>query len=130
MVGQAILKVTSDAIERVLAHKSLTKDEEELTQILLQITELVNVGKFKKYSNWTSVKKSLLAQKDTVIHQLSNFSILVENSRISQEQTIDLKHAFIGASGSEATNEVMDPIREFLCEAFCLVDIVDDLLKC
>ena len=73
------------------------------------------------------MKSALASQKDTILHQLQNFSILVENRRISATQTAGLKEKFIAASGSEVTQDDIVPVREFLCEAFCLVDIVEEL---
>jgi len=59
---------------------------------------------------------------------LKNFSALVESNKITADVTKDIKEQFIQASSKNNISAELEPLREFLCEAFCLIDIVEELM--
>ena len=59
---------------------------------------------------------------------MNHFGDLVEANKIRATDTMAIKEDFIETSNSQdITTHLLEPIREFLCEAFCLVDIVEEL---
>lgn len=77
--------------------------------------------------SWAETRNTILENSYLVLHELKNFSDNVQNRRINSSQVANLKDSFISIS-QNANPEIIEPVREFLCEAFCLVDILDEIL--
>ena len=121
-IDEAYLKSLSDS-----ANTNLIDQEKELVIIFLNILDLVNEGTYSADLTWDQASEKIQNQANTV-HKIKNFAVLVENQRVNAGDVIDIKNRFISASPpAENASGQADPIRDFLCEFFCLVDIVEEL---
>jgi hypothetical protein len=92
----------------------------------LRLVDLVNDGEQSSHS-WEENKERLSSNSANVLHRMKNYAVLVEGGKTDAEQTAELKKAFIDTSASQQLSANFEPVREFLCEAFCLIDIIDEL---
>lgn len=61
-----------------------------------------------------------------ILHELKNYCDNVTNRGIQGSQIANLKDAFINIYTND-NPQLIDPVREFLCEAFCIIDILDEI---
>ena len=127
LIAKGIEKLSPEFIAKAVEQKELTEEDHKLFEILLQLVSLVSSGKLRTFSDWAEVKQSLLDQKEVLRHQLHNYAILVENGRIADEDIKTLKEDFTDAQPSEKGVPGIFDLRELLCEAFCLVDILNEI---
>ena len=91
----------------------------------------VHMASSKEYSgevSWEDTKMRILELNYQILHDLNHFSQNVQENRIDSAKVNALKEQFIHVSNNSQYNpELLEPIREFLCEAFCLVDILEEI---
>ena len=125
LVHKATEKVTQAYLEELVANESLTETDHDLVDIYFRIIDLVSDGESGS-QDWESNSKRLRETANKILHKMRNYPIIVQTQTISGHNQI--KEDFITTSGAEEiTVDSMEPMREFLCEAFCLIDIVEEL---
>lgn len=125
LLDKAISRVTKENLEK-LATVTANEDDQALVDILTRLLDLVNDGE-QSPATWDVNKERLSSSAAGLLHKMKNYAVLVEGNKVDGEQTAELKKAFIDTSASQALSTDFEPVREFLCEAFCLIDIIDEL---
>ena len=126
LIAKATEKVTKTYLEELGGNTSLTEADHTLVDLLFRLLDLVSDGE-SNTAAWEVNSQRLTESANQVIHKMRNYPIIVQSTPISGHN--EVKESFISASGNEGISvDVMEPLREFLCEAFCMIDIVEELL--
>ena len=96
-------------------------------QVHVQLVDLSTTGETKS-RDWESITHEFTEDVNSHILKLQNFSSLVESKKITADVTKEIKESFINASSKNTISAQLEPLREFLCEAFCLIDIIEELM--
>jgi len=125
LILKATEKVTQEYLESLGANTTLTEADQGLVDILFRLLDLVSDGESNSAS-WEVNSKRLRDNAKQVVHKMRNYPVIVQSQAIEGHH--EVKDEFIAASGQEGiTVESMEALREFLCEAFCMIDIVEEL---
>jgi hypothetical protein len=126
LLSKAIIKITPELLSEIASSQSLSDDDKKLVSIMTAFVHYAADPQHNDNFNWEDSRKTILENSYLVLHELKNFSDNVINRRIHGNQVSALKDTFISCSCNE-NPMIIDPIREFLCEAFCLIDILDEI---
>jgi len=112
-------------LESLGGNDTLTDADKGLVDILFRLIDLVSDGE-STAQTWEINSKRLRTGATQTLHKMRNYPVIVQSHPIEGHNSV--KEDFITASGSEEiTGETMESLREFLCEAFCMIDIVEEL---
>jgi hypothetical protein len=126
LIDKALARITKADLEAI-AKEELTEDDHALTDLVLRLLDLFNDGEQSAH-DWATNKERLSNNAASIIHKLKNYSVLAESNAATHDEEIRaLKDEFIRASSSQEHTASIEPLREFLCEAFCLIDIINEL---
>lgn len=125
LIAKATEKVTKEYLEGLGNNTNLTEADHGLVDILFRLLDLISDGE-SETASWETNSKRLRDNANQVVHKMRNYPVIVQSQPIEGHNQV--KDDFIGASGQEGiTVESMESLREFLCEAFCMIDIVEEL---
>ncbi len=126
LLAKAAAKVTAPLLREIATGAALSDVDQAL--VLAHETLLDTVeGRAAGEHPWEQTAGEWAEHADEQAARLSGFADLVERNRVSSEQTRAVKEQFIAASSQNDTSAQLEPLREFLCEAFCLIDIMEEL---
>lgn len=126
LIAKAAEKVTKEYLEALGANSTLTDADKGLVDIFYRLLDLVADGESESAS-WDANAERMRKNANGAVHKMRNYPVIVQSQSIKGHDSV--KEDFIAASGQEGiTVEIMEPMREFLCEAFCMIDIVEELL--
>lgn len=125
LIHKATEKVTKEYLEGLGNNNDLNEADHDLVDILFRLMDLVSDGESAP-GDWTANSGRLSNNANQLIHKMRNYPIIVQSTPIKGHNQI--KDDFISASGNQGiTVDAMESLREFLCEAFCMIDIVEEL---
>ena len=81
-------------------------------------------GKF----TWEQSHQAFTENPYRILHNLKSFAENTSSRSIQGPSIKTLKERFIATSAStQLSEQYVDAIREFLCEGFCYIDIIDEI---
>jgi hypothetical protein len=93
---------------------------------MISLVDLASGGHERE--GWEDSKVRIHENSYDILFNLQNFSENVQNRTLVGQTVHKLKEEFISASANNQLDpELSEPIREFLCEGFCLIDILDEI---
>jgi hypothetical protein len=131
MLGKDLIRTASNHITGQsifdLAHDNLLSiDDQQIVKTFIGLLELVNLGRPNSYPTWYKVQSSLSCTRDW-IDKIDDFERMIEHYSYSQREVSAYKDSFKKYAQKTSNKLYVSNIREFLCEAFCLLDIVNEL---
>ncbi|CAI2383932.1 unnamed protein product [Moneuplotes crassus] len=125
LLQKAGLKITSQAF-RQLASQTMNEYDYKILQIIFSLLLSIR-DKSDVTINSLGEIKHLLSNPDEVILLLNNLATLISEKSFSGKSTSQLRDEFVKASPYVSDNQIIGSIKEYLCESFCLIDIIEEI---
>lgn len=122
LINKAVDKVSAEGLKTIAA-SNLDQDEVDFLQIHMKLSDLAK-GESHTWT-WEQIKDVFQNNPDSHINDLKEFADKAEH--LTGESTGELKDSFIQIQNTKDLPDYLLPIREFDCEAFCLIDIQEEL---
>lgn len=126
LIRKAAHHITEESLLDLAHDHLLSYDDQQIVRTFIGLLELVNLGRTKSYPTWYTVQSSLELTRDW-IHKIDDFELMIEHYTYTQGEVSEYKENFKTYAQNTSNKGHIINIREFLCEAFCLLDIVNEL---
>ena len=126
LIREAANHITEESLLDLASDNHLSSNDQNLARTFLGLLELINYGNPKKYHSWHRVQSSLGFTQDW-IDKIDDFEIMIERYTFSKDLIQKLKTEFTKYAQYSSEKAYVANIREYLCEAFCLLDILEEL---
>ena len=104
----------------------LTYADEQILRVFIELLELISLGKCFVYSTLTNLRRELRYTRDW-IHRIDDFVYMIEKYSYPEYKMDELRQRFTRNSSEVSTKPYVTNIREYLWEAFCLIDIISEI---
>lgn len=126
LIRRAAGAITEESLLEVASDYHLSNDDRELIKVFIGLLELINHGRSHHYPTWTKVQSELGFTRDW-IHRVDDFERMIEHYAYPHYKVNDFKNSFTRYAQHSSNKPYVTNIREYLCEAFCLLDILNEL---
>lgn len=128
MLDKAVNWINAQLLKEIVDAKSLNADDREIITIMHGLIEVAadkeSDGKF----TWEQSHQAFTENPYRILHNLKSFAENTSSRSIQGPSIKTLKERFIATSAStQLSEQYVDAIREFLCEGFCYIDIIDEI---
>ena len=120
-------KLDDDYINKLKEHKDASDHDVSIANVFLQFLWMLNDNDGPStLKNWEQVVQHLDSK---IPDQLQNLERQIEDNKYDLETVDKLRNQFSMKSGEEEKTEkgLLHPIKEIICDAFCLVEILEEL---
>jgi len=128
LLDKAVNWINAQLLKEIVDAKSLNADDREIITIMHGLIEVAadkeSDGKF----TWEQSHQAFTENPYRILHNLKSFAENTSSRSIQGPSIKTLKERFIATSAStQLSEQYVDAIREFLCEGFCYIDIIDEI---
>lgn len=120
LLEKAISNIDQDSIERLKNYNEATDGELSTANVFFKMLAMLNNSDGLNASNW----RELSGFNEATLTQISNVSTQIEEINFKKEKVDTLRKEF---KMKNDENEDIKNLKEFLCETFCLIEIVQEL---
>jgi len=122
LIEKAISNIDQECIERLRNHQEATEDELNTANVFFNMLAMLNNTEEHNKIEWGSIT----GFNEDTLDQLHNSPTQIEESKYEKSQVVNLRNNF-KMKNEENENQDVKNLKEFLCEAFCLIEIVQEL---
>lgn len=129
---QAQKNINKDILQTYSESKTLTMGDKEVLRIYTQFLSLVGYkGAIPKSTElWEGLNSHLNGSAEDAINyedKMNQFIERVDYGVVRPSKYRHFKQEFVDATSLDEGSPEIKPIKDYLCEAFCLVDIISEL---
>lgn len=126
LIGRASDKISAQMYTNITSDKHLNNNDHRIVQIFLSLLLTARDNEDRTVSTWTDALEILAEPR--LIHSLQeSFAELIQDENFASSNTIIFRDAFVEESPYDPKNYIINSIKEYLCEAFWLIDILEEL---
>ncbi len=128
LLNKAVTKISAEHIKEIHEAKGLSLEDKDLISVMHGLVEVAADPATNGDFSWDQTNTALGENPYRLLHNLKTFSENVQKQNLSGPKVKHLKDKFILASQStQLTERYTEAVREFLCEGFCLIDIIEEI---
>ena len=122
---KAIGNIDDDYINQLKEHEDASEQEINACKVFFKVIWMLNNTKDTgSLDNWDEISKNF---NESLQQELQQVPENIEQRRYDKEEVDNLREEFKIKAESGEDKGLMHNIKEFLCEAFCLIEIVEEL---
>ena len=122
LLDQAAGNINSDYFKKLSDHTSDTPEDLNAVNVFLDLVNYLNGSEFESYTSWAEATAKM---DDQLAEKAKNLPSKIEDREYNKNAINDLKERFKDRSDDQ--NDLLHHIKEYLCEAFCLIEIIEEL---
>ncbi|CAI2362035.1 unnamed protein product [Moneuplotes crassus] len=126
LIREAANHITEESLRDLVADNDLSPADQSIIKTFIGLLELINHGKPKEYLAWHRIQTSLSFTEDW-INRIDDFETMIEHYTFPQELINGYKEEFKRHAQLSSDKAYVSNLREYLCEAFCLLDILEEI---
>ncbi|CAI2383911.1 unnamed protein product [Moneuplotes crassus] len=119
-------KITSDNYRELARIQSLNEYDYKILQIMFSLLFSIR-NKSDCIINSLDRIDHMLNDCGEVLLLQSDFDLMIEKNHFSSKSTVQFRDEFVKVSPYNSANPTISCIKEYLCEAFCLIDIIEEI---
>ena len=133
ILGCKLINKVSDQINQnmyrnLMMDQYLNNNDHRIIQIFLSLLFTVkDATDAIVVSTWTDATEILEKSPQEIHTMQSNFASMIKTQNFNCEITGRFREAFVEESLYDPKNYIVNHIKEYLCEAFCLIDIIREI---
>lgn len=122
---KAISNIDDEYINQLKEQESVSENEINTCKVFFKMVKMLNdIKDTDGLDNWENIVKHF---DDKLQDQLKEVPEQIEQRNYVKDEVVQLREEFKVKTESGDEGGIMHNIKEFLCEAFCLVEIVEEL---
>lgn len=123
LLDKAIANITSEYLSNLSNHDDASVNEINCSNVFLKLVGHLNgTDNSEENKTWENISKQL---NNSILAQINTVSDKIESGSYDIDTVNSLKNEF--KDRSDDNHDIMHNIKEFLCEAFCLIEIVEEI---
>jgi hypothetical protein len=126
LLNKAAKNITESTLLDISSDNNITWADQQLIRSFISVLELINNGRVEYYPDW-AVIQSELKSTNFWLTKVDNLEYMIDEYAFSYYKIDELKQNFTRLAPDSSNKAYVATIREFLLEAFCLIDIVEEL---
>jgi len=125
LLQKAIDNIDNRYINSLRDHRDASDQEASAGRVFVKMLSMLGGREPQgELENWEEISQSF---DETLRDRLSRVPDQIEDRRYDKDEVDKLRDDFKMKTGAEEERGVMHNIKEFLCEAFCLIEIVEEI---
>lgn len=124
LLEKAIRNIDEDCLNNLRNHQDASQHEINSANVFFKMLNMLNNAESQDYESWDQIKDNF---NDGLIEDLQNASQQIEESNLDKEKVDHLREQFRMKGDNQQEADSIRNLKEFLCEAFCLIEIVQEL---
>jgi hypothetical protein len=126
LLNKSVAKIDKKVYQSLLYNTRMSGDDYRILQIMLSLLFSIKHNSDVFIDTIESTNHQL-RNYDQIIEMQDDFDKLIQMPEFNSKSTAKFRDSFVQCSSYEPTMESIIAIKEYLCEAFCLIDIVEEL---
>jgi hypothetical protein len=122
LLDQAASNITPDYFKKLSEHKDASSEDLTAAHVFVALISHLNGNDIHQHQTWDEATQGMDEQ---LIESAKNILDQIEDRKYDREVINNLKEEF--KDRSDDKNDMLHNIKEYLCEAFCLVEIIEEL---
>lgn len=128
LLNKAVNGITAQHLKDIVDAKDLTNDDKSVIQIMHGLIEVAADKENEGIFTWDQTHTALNENPYRILHNLRSFAENSSSQNIQGPRVRALKDRFIQTTqDAQFTEKYIEAVREFLCEGFCFIDILDEI---
>lgn len=125
LLQKAIDNINRDYINALARHRDAADHEISTGRVFLKMLSMLSGRDLEgALDNWEELSQHF---DESLQGRLERVPDQIEDRRYNKDEVDKLREDFKMKAGAEEERGVMHNVKEFLCEAFCLIEIVEEL---
>ena len=125
LLQKAIDSINNDYINSLRGHRDASDQEISAGKVFVKMLSMLGGREPQgELENWEEISQNF---DETLQDRLNRVPDQIEDRRYDKDEVDILRDDFKMKTGAEEDRGIMRNVKEFLCEAFCLIEIVEEM---
>lgn len=120
LLDKAVSNINQDCFDRLVNYQGANEEELETANVFFKVLAMLNNSDSETVDEWAN----LPGFNEVTLTQLEGVATKIEGGNFEKEKVDKLREEF---KMKNDENQDIQNLREFLCESFCLIEIVQEL---
>ena len=124
LLEKAIRNIDDDCLNNLKNHQDASQHDVNSANVFFKVLNMLNNTDEQDYENWEQISDNF---NEGLKEDLQNAPDQIERGNFDKSKVDSLREQFRMKSDAPEEAQSIRNLKEFLCEAFCLIEIVQEL---